>query len=231
MKKTLMALLAFVIGIGIVLILNLSSAVKTAIETGASAALGTDVSIKGMDVSLSDKSASMRGFSIKNPEGYKAEYLMKTEGVSILVGEITEKAVIIKEVVVDGMTMTYELGPQGSNFDAIRKNMKSSPGTPSKASSASGEGKEIVIEKLKIINAKIIPALGGKEAPISLPDITISDIGSKSDPASPAEATSRILGKIMSASTSAVMKSGFTLPTSEAVTKAKEGLKNLLSLP
>ncbi|MCE9508305.1 MAG: hypothetical protein K8R48_08365 [Alphaproteobacteria bacterium] len=227
MKKMVLVALGLLVIVGVVLFLNLGSVVKTAIETAGTQAAGTAVRVSGLNLSLADKKATLRGLTVANPQGFKTDDLLKASAISVTVGDITDKVVTIKEIVVDGMTVAYELGPQGTNFDAIQKNLKSSaPKTPA-AGGSNAPG--VIIERLRIIHAQVIPTIGGAQAPVSLPDIVLNNIGSKSNPATPTQVAAKVMNQVMSASSAAAMKSGLAAPLDEAVGKVKEGLKGIFS--
>jgi hypothetical protein len=231
MKKIALVVLGLLVVLGVVLFLNLGGVVKTAIETAGTQAAGTAVRVSGLNLSLADKKATLRGLTVANPQGFKTDNILKASAISVTVGDITDKVVTIKEIIVDGMTVTYELGPQGTNFDAIQKNLKSSAAAKTPAESGAGKknGPGVIIEQLKIIHAQVIPALGGASAPVGLPDIVLNNIGSKSNPATPAQVAAKVMNQVMSASSVAVAKSGLAAPLDEAVGKVKDRLKGLFS--
>ncbi len=165
----------------------------------------------------------MHGLSVANPKGFKSGDLLKTKQISVTLGEITKQVVTIKEIVVDGMAVAFELGPQGTNLSAIQDNLRSAPKTDSKSS-----GPSIIIQRLKIINAQVIQTAGGLQGPVNLPEIVITDIGSKSSPATAVQVATQVMNKVLTASSTAIMKGGLSMPAGDAVNKAKAGLKGIL---
>jgi hypothetical protein len=214
------------------LLLNLGGVVKAAIETAGTRAVGTPVRVNGLTVSIADKTATLRGLTVANPKGFKAGDLLKAKAISVTVGDITDKIVTIKEIVVDGMAVTYELGPHGTNLDAIRRNLKSPPTTGTSAENGAGKrsGPEVIIQQLRIIHAQVIPDIGGVQAPVKLPDIVLNNIGSKNNPATPEQVATQVVNRVLSASSAAVIKSGLAAtPAGEFINKAKDRLKSLFS--
>ncbi len=121
MKKIILAVIVVLIGLGFFGYSKLGGAVKSIIESAGSQAVGTAVHVGGLDVSLSNRTASINTLSVANPSGFKDDFL-KAKSISATLGGVENKTVTIKEVVVDGMTVTYQLGANGSNFDALKRN-------------------------------------------------------------------------------------------------------------
>lgn len=227
MKKIVMGAAALAAILGTVLFLNLGSAVKTVIETAGTNTLGTPVRVSGLKVSLADRAAKMSGLSIANPEGFKSPYLLKTDHISVTGGTLEDNVVTINEIVIDGMQVTYELGGKGTNFKAIQKNLKSGASTQKSSTSDSKDNPKVVIKKLRIVNAQLIPALAGIDKKITLPEITLENIGSAKRPASIAQVTTSIMGKVMATSSKAVAKAGLQAPADSIKGKVTDTLKGL----
>ncbi len=205
--------------------LYLGGAVKALIERAGTEALGTPVHVTSLQFSLTDKKATMGRLTVDNPKGYGNDLLLKTESIAFKVGEVSQSLVVLDEVVVEGMQVTYAIGSGGTNFDAMRKNMKAS-------GKSAGEpvvpAPKLVIKKLKILNAQLVPAIAGLGSqPIDMPDITLTDVGTKSKPATAEEVAEQVLNRIISAGSNAALKNKLTAPVGKVVDEATKGLKDL----
>lgn len=241
MKKIVLAVVAILVVAGFVAYSHLGGAVKSIIESAGSQAMGTKVSVSGLDVSLASETASLSGLTVANPHGFSGDFL-KTKTITATLGGIADKTVTITEVVVDGMIVTYELGPNGTNIDAVKRNLKSSVSATSspKASSAAdkaengaqGGGYDVIIQKLRIVNAQVIPSIGGKSKPVSLPEIVVTNIGTKGNPATPEQVASQIMSHILAVSSgvaSAALRSSLSsLSKGAAADKTRGALQGLL---
>jgi len=225
MKKIILVIVILLIACGVMLFMNLDSAAKAIIEAAGSKAVGTQVRVGSFDVSFASRAANMSSLSVANPKGFSSDYLLKTQKISVTLGDVSTKLVIIKEVVVDGMSVNYELGQQGTNLDALQSNIRSGGGKEAPAQAgATSNSPEVVIETLRITNAKVTPSVGAIQKQISLPDIVLTNIGSKSNPATPVQVASQVIAKVLTVSTTAVMQSGFGAP----VDTIQKGIKSLL---
>jgi hypothetical protein len=228
-RNLFIALFILVAAFGLLVFLYLGSATKRVIETAGTSALGTKVSVSGLDISLRDKKATMRGLAVANLPGFDADKIVQAKTISATVGDISQHLVTLDEIVVDGMTVNYELGTGGTNFDVLRKNMASTKraGDDDAENSAASRAPKVVIHKLKILNAVVVPSAGKNKAPISLPDLTLTEIGSKSNPATARDVARQVLNKVLSASSTAIVTSGIAGSINKSVDKAAEKIKGL----
>ncbi len=233
MKKVIAFIAAVLVIGGIYFFSHLGGAVKLAIETVGTQTLGTKVTVGAVDISLAGKKGSIDGLSIANPPGFKNPDILKTKSISVALGDISSKVVVLKNITVDGLTVAYEIGPKGTNFSTLQNNIKSSTSSSKSANGSNSGGKsnvKVVIQKLKIVNASVIPAIAGHGKPIPLPEIVMTNIGSKSDPATTAKVAQEIMSRVLAASSTVVMKSGLSsIPVNGTLQKATGALKGLFS--
>jgi hypothetical protein len=198
---------------------SLGSLIVAAVEKYGSEITQTEVRLKNADVSVTSGEGALRGFSMGNPEGFKTESAFRLGEISLKldVGTITSDPVVIKEIVVSAPEVTYEIGPGGSNIDAIKRNINSYMGKgkdkPSeKSAPESGEkkeGRKLVIEHLYVRNGKVdisSTLTAGKTLSASLPDIHLTDIGKKKGGATAGEVAEQVFAAISRGVGSAVAK-------------------------
>lgn len=225
MKKILLMLVAVVIAGGAYFALNLSPKVKTVIEQQASRALGVPVTLGSLTLSLADKSAHLGRLTVANPKGFSAPTLMETDEISVTIGEVSRARVTIREVTVNGLHVTYEMSETGqSNFDALQAKMKKSGthgGKPAAASSQPAMNKSdaprIVITRLIITNALLLPAVAGQGTTIALPQLVLTNLGTEKNPETIGQIADQILAQVLAVSGQALMNAGMK--------QVQEGLK------
>jgi len=197
--------LLVLVAIGVYLFFSsLDSIVKAAIEKIGSSATQAQVRVKAVNIELTSGKGALRGLTVGNPAGFKTERALSLGEISLHVdvASVTKDPVVIKEIVVAAPEVTYEIGGQGSNIDALRRNVDAYTGTAKgKAQKAEGggEGKKLVIENLYIRNGKVnvsATALGGKTLGVPLPDIHLTNIGKQSGGATAGEVARQVLGAI-----------------------------------
>lgn len=206
MKKGLMigigGIAIIIVVVVVFFISSIDSIIKQVVEDVGSKTTKTEVTLNEASVSLSDGRAALRGLMVGNPSGFKTDsaFLLGEISVTIDAANSNDKQVVIKEVAINAPQVTYELGSNGSNIDAIQKTLKVLlAGSGGSSSSSSSEGPKLIIDNLYVRDGKIrvsAPMMGGKTMDASLPMIHLKDIGRDSGGASPAEVAEQVIAKL-----------------------------------
>ena len=209
MKKGLLigigGVAVLIVAVVIFFISSIDSIIKQVVEEVGSKTTKTEVSLSAASVSLSDGRAALRGLTVGNPAGFKTDSAFSLGEISVTLdaANTTDKQIVIKEIAINAPQVTYEIGSNGSNIDAIQKNVESATGGSSGGSSAKSgdEGPKLIIDNLYVRSGKIrvsAPLMGGKTMDASLPTIHLKDIGRDKGGASPAEVAQQVIAKLTS---------------------------------
>ena len=243
MKKTLKILGIVVVVLALAFValdLSLGKIVLKSANIAAPAALGVPVTLQDVDISLLRGSAAVKGLHVGNPEGFKTAGLFDLGAVSVDVDNSTllSDVIVIKEISIDGLALTYEQGLRGSNLGALidqlsagqeekPEDQKAPP--EEKAPAEEKPGKKVVIEKLSItgsqMNLSVTGAAaltGGGSIPIPLPPIVLTDLGKEKNGVTLVEAVREILDAIAGVAGTAVSGAGNLL--GEGATEAGKAL-------
>ena len=214
------AAIVFVVVVAVVLLIgNIDSLIKTAVEEVGTEATKAKVTLNDVEISTEGKGA-LRGLTVGNPQGFKTDSAFKLGEVSISldIASVTEDTVTIKNILVAGPEVTYEWASGGSNLDAIKKNVETFVGMGSGGSAPSGKagfkgeakddgGKKLVIDKLTISGGKVNVSasfLAGKKMSVPLPTIEMKDIGKDKGGASAGEVVQKVIDSVTQAAGKAV---------------------------
>ena len=124
----LVVVVLVVVGVAVFLLYsNLDSLVKTAVEDVGTQATGAKVSVANVELSPTDGKGSMRGLIVGNPSGFETDHAVKLGEISVFVdiATLTGDTIVVKEVVIAGPEVIYEMGGSGSNLDTIKSNVES----------------------------------------------------------------------------------------------------------
>ncbi len=229
---------------------SLDSLVRAAVEKYGSEITRTEVRLNEAVISATSGEGVLRGLKMGNPRGFKSDsaFRLGEVRVRIDIDSLARDTVVIKEVVIAAPEITYELGPNGSNIDAIRRNVDSYMGAGTgraqggDAAKGGGEaGTKLVIEDLYVLGGKVgvsATALGGKTLSATLPDIHLTGIGKDKGGATPAEVLDRVIGAVGQGAGKAVASLGLgkmldaakeqAAGATEALEKGTAGAKDLL---
>lgn len=162
----------------VVALLSVNSLVKSAIHTVGPEVVGTPVEIGSVNISLFSGKASLSNITIANPEGFNSDYAFTLGEINTefqLKSFLNDK-VIIEEISILNPIITYEMGANGSNIQALAKHAQSMASS-SGGENSNGSGKKIVIKRLSIRGAKVVGAVGDMNHTVTLPDINLTNVG------------------------------------------------------
>lgn len=204
-KYTLIGIPVVIIAIIAVLFFSLNSIIKHGVETVGPLALGTEVKLKKVNISLFSGKGELKGIHIGNPEGFHTESSFELDEVRLAlnVSSLFSGKIIIDEIYIDAPEITYEKGVKGDNIKAILDNINDFAGTggggktakKTESKSEKGPSRKIQINNFIIKNGKVnmsTTALKGEKLSLALSDIHLKDIGSDKEGASIADAVKEI---------------------------------------
>lgn len=201
-KKILIALavLAALAVIGLaVFVLTLDSTIKKAVEDGGSYALKVPVKLEEVSLSLLGGRASLRGFSVDNPEGFKTEHAISIEEVSteIKLSSLGSRVIEVPSLVLRRPRITIEtkaLGIKGSNVKRLMENLQETmekhgvsggkpAGKPAPKAEPAGEPQHYKVGRILITDATLSLAdthlTGGREAPVTVKQIDVPNLSTE----------------------------------------------------
>lgn len=200
--------------------------IQEAVETYGSEIIKGKVTLDSVEIDLISGKATLRGFTVGNPAGFDTPNAFSLGAVSVAidVGTLTGDTIIIKEIIIDKPVVTYEIGDNGSNIDAIQRNVESymsrfGGGQSSASNDSGGSETKLIVEDLYIRGGAVNVSagfLGGKSMGAALPDIHLEDIGKESDGVLPEKIAEIIITAITDGTTSAVSGLGLEALQAEA---------------
>ncbi len=215
MKRALIiggvVIVVIVIGVVYFLYTSLDSIVEAAIEKYGSQYTGTAVGVDGVDLDLTSGKGAINGFSVANPAGFATADAIKVGRIAIVVdiGSVTGDPIIIKEIRIDKPKVTYEIGPDGDNIDAIAKHVQSQTGSGEgktadkagkEAGTEGGGGPKLIVEDLYVNGGEVgvsATALKGKTMSADLGDVHLENIGKDEGGASPGKVAGIITASLV----------------------------------
>jgi len=215
MRKILIGvavLLVLVIGAVVFTASNLDGLVKTAIETAGTKVAGVPVTVSKVSISIKEGRAGIEGLSVANPKGFTTPTAISLGSVTVSLdpAAAAKSPIEIKTIAIVAPQVTYEISGQGSNLDAIKKNVETflasttggdggkAKGAEAPKQQADKGGSTLVIDTLTVTQGKVTLAtpIPGGAASVKLGDITQKDIGKSTGGASPADIAASLLNTL-----------------------------------
>ena len=218
-KKLLISLLLLVVLAVGATFLYLDRIVTTGIEVVGSQVLGTEVTVASVAISPLNGSGSISGLEIRNPEGFDSDYIFQLEQVEVSLNpaSLLSDVIEIESIIITQPEITYETRITTDNVRALLENIGGSGGETATADSEAG--KELFIRDFRLLGPQVILVAAVASAPILLPDIELTDIGTEDNAATVAQ----VLEVVLSALRRTILEA--ELPGLDML---REGLENRL---
>jgi len=184
LKIIALLILVLVIAVIVTIPLWIDGAARSVIESEGSKALGVELTLEKLSLSLFGGEAKLGDMKIANPEGYTDDQFfgLGAGHASISYGSLSEDTIVIPEIVFEDVTVSLEKDGGKGNYDVLIENLEKYAGEGKEEEPA--EGKKFVIKKISMKNITVTsrmralvvkPALTAK-----IPEITLTDVGSGS---------------------------------------------------
>ena len=178
---------------------GLGWAVEKAAPQVGPAFLGTPLSVSNASMRVLSGRAALSGIVVGAPEGFDAnvfemgDFRLDVDVKSLFAP--TNEPIVIREIVIDGPFVTYELKGLEDNLHALLRNIGADGEKPEEEKKDGG--RKVRIDRFVFDNAKVrVAVAGGKGAVVPLPKIELEGIGAKSGGATTLEALGQILQSI-----------------------------------
>lgn len=194
MKKIAAIAVIWMIVSGVGIWFYMDGALKRAVEAVGTEILGTGVDIDDFELDSSAKRVTMAGISVDNPRGYVNDDIGAIDSVVIDYETLTPQKIILKEMVIDGVHVNFELKHLGSNVTRIRDNVSNAT-----QGDARDKWPNVYIDALTIRNIKITSMSAITENPerktSAMDDIYLVGIGNYERPPSVEEAARLVINE------------------------------------
>lgn len=227
MKKRyiFLAILVLIIGGVYFFAPSLESIVQQAVHKYGSQITGTDVNIKGFDLSLRNGEGRISNITVANPKNYTTPYVFELGEVSVKVNlkSLTTDTIIIDSIEVSKPVITYEiLSLTQNNITEIQNNVKRNTAAVAKKETPKAEqsteavkkeetsgGKKVIIKSLVIKDGEIhAVAVQNNSATVKLPEITMTNIGGGAKGGEAIAVTvSKVITQILNTASSTIVNS------------------------
>ncbi|MHC4217877.1 MAG: hypothetical protein ACYSU7_05410, partial [Planctomycetota bacterium] len=195
----------------VLVFLYVDSIAKTAVEKGATYALGVKTTLNSADVGIVGGDFTMKGLTVTNPEGFEGETFLKLgEGyVDVSMGSLRQETVKVPILTLTTVNLNLEKKGGQANYKVIIDNLKRLESGEAKGDK--GSGKQFVIEEVVISDVNVeadVFGVGGQldRARIPIKEIRLTNVGA--DGADSSELTNVVMKAIMAA----VLANGADLP-------------------
>jgi hypothetical protein len=227
----LMAILALALLFGGYIYMNFGSLITRTAEKIASNALGVNVDIGWIDISMADKTATVHSLKISNPPGYSKPHAMTAEKITIKLNTASKELIDFGDIQVKGSVVHVEVSEKGVNLS----DLKNLANRKKQRESAGAKQVRVIIQHMVVEASTIHPSVSLLKhdiKPIQMPPVTFSKMGGGGGMEA-GDAVVQVLTRYLSKAESAARQGGMLkeLSTLEDVEKtlddAGESIKGL----
>jgi uncharacterized protein involved in outer membrane biogenesis len=237
-KKIVLGLLVLIVAavavLAVVGLQNLDEIIKRTVESVGTETTKTQVTLQSAKVSLRSGRGELHQLQINNPSGYSSDYAFLLEQIALEVdpASLLEKVIVIKEIKVDGAKLIAQhKGLQDLNLVELAKTVKEAAPESSADTSTNNDPKvktdvRLMIEKITLSNnhLRLISEKLGEKT-LTLPTISLTNIGDKQTGLAPHELAKAIMKPLLAQAAKAV-KSQLKALVKE---QGKDKLKDLVN--
>ncbi|MDR1280046.1 MAG: hypothetical protein LBK99_04415 [Opitutaceae bacterium] len=247
----LLCLVAALVVVGLVVFgMYLGPIIKKGVNTAGPRLTGTRVELESAKVSPLAGGASLRGLFVGNPEGWKSDkaFYLGEIRIKLSPASLLGDVVNIEEIYIDRPEFVYEKSLTGSNIKDLLAQIEKNTGgkspaeaptpTPSGPGPGPGAGpaRKFIVKSFRLRNARVTLAFGERGAEVSLPAVSLHDLGVKEGGITSDQLASAVLKKVLADVTAAavdglanmakaVVSSPATVTAEESVQQAKDNVK------
>jgi len=227
------AIVVVVIGVGVFLFSSLDGLIEAGIEKAGTEATQTRVEVGGVKLELSSGVGTISNLQVDSPAGFSRKQIFTLGEVTVGVDTktITEKVVVIDQVMIKAPQIFYEINDKGdSNLDILKKNVQQATAgiQSSDKSEKSDDEIKLIIRKFVVEGAEVdarIAALGGKDLSANIPRIQLNNLGQDKGGVSAGEIAEKVTKVLIEKTTAAVAQMGVQQYIGKSAEEAKAQLE------
>ncbi len=234
MKKKVLKSIIIIVLVLVILVVMLihlfgDHALKAGVETAATKALGVNVTIGDLSLSLLRGKLELRDLVIDNPPGYQHPELLNfgKAHINVSVTSLLSDTVEIEQMTFEDITMVIEQKGLTNNLNEVLDALPSGKAAPKETSEEpETEAKNLHIDDLEISNVvvkvKLLPIPGKADTvTLKVAPIKMTDLGSDDN-----LSTAKLTGKVLAAIAAGVAQQGGGLLPKDLVGSLNTTLKD-----
>ena len=230
--KMVAVLLILLVLATVAVALYIDTIAKTAIERGATYALGVETTLGSADVGLLSGTFSMGDMTIANPPGFESPYFthLGQGDVEVALKTLRQETVELPTLTLTDLEIYLDKKEGKANYDVILENLKRFE-SQENAQDDSG-GKKFIINEVSIknimVHVQLLP-LGGDLTKLDVPidEVRLHDVGSGTDGS---VLMSELTSVIIKAVLAAIVQKGGGLIPSDILGDLGQGLGSLAEM-
>lgn len=187
-RKIVIGILALAVACILTTVFFFDAIASRIISTAGTRVLGVTTTVRSTHLGLLEGKSSISGLKLAEPNGFGDGSMISVETASVTAGlsKLLGDDIVIDELAIDGVTVNLVEVKGQVNLQVVATNLTSTD-TKEEATPATKDNKSagtVTIRQLKVTNIKVFATgdtvlVGSKPVAVTIPDILINDIGTK----------------------------------------------------
>ena len=189
-RKIVIGILALAVACILTTVFFFDAIASRVISTAGTRVLGVTTTVRSTHLGLLEGKSSISGLKLAEPNGFGDGSMISVETASVTAGlsKLLGDDIVIDELSIDGVTVNLVEVKGQVNLQVVATNLTSTDtkeeATPAPATQGDKSAGTVTIRQLKVTNIKVFATgdtvlVGSKPVAVTIPDILISDIGTK----------------------------------------------------
>ena len=189
-RKIVIGILALAVACILTTVFFFDAIASRVISRAGTRVLGVTTTVRSTHLGLLDGKSSVSGLKISEPNGFGDGSMISVETASVTAGlsKLLGSDIVIDELSIDGVTVNLVEVKGQVNLQVVATNLTSTDtkeeATPAPATKGDKPAGTVTIRQLKVTDIKVFATgdtvlVGSKPVAVTIPDILISDIGTK----------------------------------------------------
>ncbi len=230
--KMVAVLLILLVLATVAVALYIDTIAKTAIERGATYALGVETTLGSADVGLLSATFTMGDLTVANPAGFDSPHFthLQEGRVEVALGSLRKETVAVPTLTLSGLDIHLDKREGKANYDVILDNLSRFESGDDSAKEADGKKfviNEILIQRI-VVHVQLLP-IGGDLTKLDVPidEVRLRNVGSDTDGS---VLISELTSVIIKAVLGAIVQKGGDLIPSDILGDLGQGLGSLAEM-
>lgn len=189
-RKVVIGILALAVACILTTVFFFDAIASRVISTAGTRVLGVTTTVRSTHLGLLEGKSSISGLKLAEPNGFGDGSMISVETASVTAGlsKLLGDDIVIDELAIDGVTVNLVEVKGQVNLQVVATNLTSTDtkeeATPAPTTKDTKSAGTVTIRQLKVTNIKVFATgdtvlVGSKPVAVTIPDILISDIGTK----------------------------------------------------
>ena len=230
--KLVAVLLMLLVLATVAVALYIDTIAKTAIERGATYALGVEATLGSADVGLLSGTFSMGDLTVANPAGFESPHFthLQEGRVEVALASLRKDTVVLPTLTLSGLDVHLDKHEGKANYNVILENLsrfESGEGAEKEAGGKKFVINEILIQRI-VVHVQLLP-IGGDltKLDLAINEVRLRNVGSETDGS---VLMSELTSVIIKAVLAAIVQKGGDLIPAEVLGDLGQGLDSLTEM-